>query len=115
MAVSQAAISATSNADVANVNAVSAAIGTLQYASIATLAPLNVAMQTALSDMNSSALLLDTDIDVTTIGGVVAGLPAPQMVTTLLRQTSDVQQLSVLRTAMGYLARAAVNVAQAPG
>jgi|SRR5579883_3219865 len=115
MSVNQSAIAATLNADIANINTQIAAIGILATASIAQLAPLAEVVQDALEDFQSAATQLDGDIDTTTTGGIAVGVPVPLMIAALQEQTSDVQQLSTVLVAQGYLARIGVNVSKAPG
>jgi hypothetical protein len=103
------------NAALAAVQAAVTAAGRLQGASIATVAPVAAAAANALPVVAAAVAALDGSIDTTTVGGVVAGIPTPVMVQTLLRAASDVQQLAKLVYLQGYIGRLATNVAQAPG
>lgn len=115
MSVSQSSLVAGLNAALAAVQAAVTAAGRLQGASIASVAPVAAAAANALPALALAVAAIDGDIDITTVGGVVSGLPAPVMVQSLLRAASDVQQLATLLYAQSYMARLATNVAQAPG
>lgn len=115
MSLNQSSLVAGLNAALVAVQAAVTAAGRLQSASIATAAPVAAAAANALPVVAAAIAAVDADIDTTTVGGVVAGLPAPVMVQSLLRAASDVQQLATLVYTQAYLSRLATNVAQAPG
>lgn len=115
MSVNQSSLVAGVNAAIAAVQAAVTAAGRLQGASIATVAPVAAAAASALPALSAAVAAIDGDIDTTSVGGVVSGVPAPAMVQTLLRAASDVQQLATLVYLQAYMARLATNVAQAPG
>lgn len=115
MSVNQSSLVAGINAALATVQAAVTAAGRLQGASIVSVAPVAAAAANAIPVLAAAVAAIDGDIDITTVGGVVSGLPAPVMVQSLLRTVSDVQQLATLVYAQAYMARLATNVAQAPG
>jgi hypothetical protein len=108
-------ISSLVSAAIARVTAAIAAAGTLQGASPVKRAPVQLAIGQSLYDLEQEAIRLDALIDETTVGGVVAGVPAPVLVTTFNAQMLVVQQLAAVQTARGYVARMLVNVTNAPG
>lgn len=115
MSLNQSSLVAGVNAAIAAVQAAVTAAGRLQGASIATVAPVAAAAANALPAIAKAVAAVDSDIDTTTVGGMVSGQPAPVMVQSLLRAASDVQQLATLVYLQAYMARLATNLAQAPG
>jgi hypothetical protein len=112
---SQATINTSVQAAFAGAQAAITSVGTLEGASLPTLAPAIAAVSAALPVFDAAISSLDAGISTTTTGGVVAGQPAPDVAQALLQQTSDVQQEAMLLNARAYLRRVNANLAQAPG
>lgn len=115
MAVDQASIASQITAGIVAVNAAISTVGTLQGAGITVLATVSAAVESALPAFEAGIATLDDDIDEVDVGGVAAGLAAPDLAAALTAQASEMQQLATLVTAKAYLARVGVNIEQAPG
>lgn len=115
MPVDQAEIAAQLSAGVAAVNAAISTVGTMEGAGIKVLATVSAAVENALASFDSGIAALEADIDQDEVGGVAAGLAAPELAAALTAQASEMQQLATLVTARAYLARVGVNVEEAPG
>jgi hypothetical protein len=115
MAVAQASFATQMTAQIAAVNAVISTIGTLENNPPVILATIYTAVQSARVPFDNAIAAFDADIDGTSVGGVVAGLPAPQLATTLLNQASDVMQEWQVIIAEAYLVRVGANAFNAPG
>lgn len=115
MAVNQASVGAQMTAQIAAVNAVISTIGTLENSPPVILQTLYAAVQNARAPFDAAIAALDADIDITSVGSVVTGLPPPQLAAALLNQTSDVMQEWQVIIAEAYLTRVGVNAFNAPG
>lgn len=115
MSVDQTATAAQLTAAIAAVNASISTVGTLQNDSPVVLATVYAAVQSALVPFDNAIAAYDADIDTTTVAGVVAGIPVPQMISTLLVQAGDVAQQAILVVARSFVSRVGINVANAPG
>jgi hypothetical protein len=115
MAVDQASIAAQATAGIVAVNAAISTVGTLQGAGITLLSTVTAAVESALPAFQFGIDALDADIDEANAGGVAAGLAPPEMAAALMVQASEMQQLATLVTAKAFLARAGINIEQAPG
>src|SRR5579872_4395253 len=115
MAVDQVAIATRITAGITAINAAISTVGTLQGAGVNVLATVSATVQSALPAFDAGISALDADIDETDAGGVAAGLPAPDLIAALLTQASEMQQLATLVAARNYVARAGVNIEEAPG
>lgn len=115
MTVAQASFASQMTAQIAAVNAVISTIGTLENNPPSILATLYTAVQNARAPFDAAIAAFDADIDMTSVGGVVPGLPAPQLAAALLNQASDVMQEWLVIIAEAYLVRVGANAANAPG
>jgi hypothetical protein len=115
MTVAQASFAAQMTAQIAAVNAVISTIGTLENNPPVILATIYTAVQNARVPFDNAIAAFDGDIDQTSVGGVVPGLPAPQLAATLLNQASDVMQEWQVIIAEAYLVRVGANAFNAPG
>jgi hypothetical protein len=115
MAVDQVSIAADLTAKIVAVNAAISAVGSLEIAPPQVLKTVYAPVQDALASFESAISAYDADIDTSSVGGVVAGLPAPQLAAALLNQALDVAQQGRLVIAMAFTARVGVNVLNAPG
>ena len=97
------------------VNASISTVGKLQEATPITLKPVYAAVQNALVPFQAAIAAYDGDIDNTSVGGVVAGVPAPQLAIALLNQAQDLAQQSALVIAAAYVSRVGINVNNSPG
>jgi hypothetical protein len=115
MAVIQSSFAAQMTAQIAAVNAVISTIGTLENNPPVILRTLYTAVQNARVPFDAAIAAFDADIDITSVGSVVPGVPAPQLAAALLNQTSDVMQEWQVIIAEAYLVRVAANAFNAPG
>lgn len=115
MAVNQAAIAAQLITQMALVKGSISTVGTMQEDSPIVLKTVYNAVQNALVPFLAAIATYDADIDTTSVGGVVAGVAAPQLATALLNQAADVAQQARLLVAQAYVSRVGVNVLNAPG
>jgi hypothetical protein len=115
MSVAQAAFASQMTAQIAAVNAAISTIGTLENNPPVILATIYTAVQSARVPFDNAIAAFDADIDITTVGGVVPGLPAPQLAAILLNQASDVMQEWQVIVAEAYLVRVGANAFNAPG
>src|SRR5260221_13882404 len=92
MAVTQSSYATQMTAQIAAVNKTISTIGTLENNPPVILATIYTAVQNARVPFDNAIAAFDADIDGTSVGGVVAGLPAPQPSATLLNQGSDVME-----------------------
>ena len=115
MAVTQSAFGVQMTASIAAVNAVISTIGTLENSPPVIMATLYTDVQNARVPFDTAIAAFDADIDITSVGSVVPGLPAPQLAAALLNQMSDVMQEWQVIVAEAYLVRVGVNAFNAPG
>lgn len=115
MTVAQTTFGAQMTAQITAVNAVISTIGTLENNSPVILATLYTAVQNARVPFDNAIAAFDADIDTTSVGSVVPGLPAPQLAAALLNQASDLMQEWQVIVAEAYLVRVGANAFNAPG
>lgn len=115
MTVAQTTFGAQMTAQITAVNAVISTIGTLENNSPVILATLYTAVQNARVPFDAAIAAFDADIDITSVGSVVPGLPAPQLAAALLNQASDLMQEWQVIVAEAYLVRVGANAFNAPG
>src|SRR5260370_4164828 len=115
MAVTQSSFATQMTAQIAAVNAAIATIGTLENNPPTILATIYTAVQSARVPFDNAIAAFDADIDGTSVGGVVPGIPAPQLATALLNQASDLMQEWLVIIAEAYLVRVGVNAVNPPG
>ena len=115
MAVNQSAIATQIQAAAASAQAAVATLPSLADATLVELAPVIYAVDQAVAVFENAQAELDADISLTTVGGIVPGQPAPQLVATFVEQVSSSQQDGVLITALSYLSRIQTNLEQATG
>lgn len=108
-------INAAVTAAVANLQAQMAAVGPMQNASQSALAPILTAVTATLSAIDAQCAQIEATIDETSVGGLQVGMPAPQLVATLIAQTTAATDLSDLHTLRGYVGRIGANIENAPG
>ena len=99
----------------ANVNAVIATVGTMQYDSPVVLNTVYQAIQNNRWPYDQAFVAFEADIDQTSVGSVVVGQPAELMAQSLMNQASDLDQEYKVIIALAYLLRAGQNVLLAPG
>jgi hypothetical protein len=112
VSVNQSAISAQLATSLAAVNAALAAVPDIETATPFALQPVAAAVQAEIATLQSAIALFDADIIVTSVAGVLPGVPAPTIWPVLLQQISDSAQIAVLLNALGYLQRLATNLSQ---
>jgi hypothetical protein len=100
---------------IAAVQAAITAASPLQNASPNKLAPVKVALDAALTTLDTVAAAIEAAIDESSVGGVTEGGQPMQLITAFQAQSLAVQQLAWLMAARGYLARVAQNIRYAPG
>lgn len=115
MATDTVQIAADATAAIVVVNAAISTVGTLQGAGIKVLATVAAAVESALVPFDKGIASLDAGIDLVTVGGVAAGMIGPELADALNAQAAEMSQLATLVKARAYLARAGVNVEEAPG
>src|SRR5260370_31828746 len=103
MTVNQSSFASQMTAQIAAVNAAISTIGTLENNPPVILNTIYTAVQSARVPFDNAIAAFDADIDQTSVGGVVAGLPAPQLAVTLLNQASDVIEALRGVVCRGYL------------
>lgn len=115
MAVNQSSFGTEMTSQIAAVNQVISTIGTLANSPPVIMLTLYAAVQNARAPFDAAIAAFDADIDTTSVGSVVAGMPAPQLAAALLNQTSDLMQQWQLIVAEAYLTRVGANAYNAPG
>ncbi|MBV9984500.1 hypothetical protein [Bradyrhizobium sp.] len=115
MTVNQAAISVQVQAALAAVQAAIASVGDIGVATPFELQPVVAAVSAETAVLLSAISSFDVDIITNSVAGMVAGLPAPTLASTLVGQQSDSAQLATLLNALGYLQRLSTNLALASG
>jgi hypothetical protein len=115
MSVDQSAVSAQLATSLAAVNAALAAVPDISIATPFALAPVAAAVAAEITTLQNAIAQFDADIIVTSVAGIVPGVPAPTLWPILLNQISDSAQISTLCNALGYLQRLSANLAQAVG
>lgn len=115
MTVTQSSYATQMTAQIAAVNKTISTIGTLQNQPTTILATIYTAVQSARVPFDNAIAAFDADIDGTSVGSVVPGIPAPQLAIALLNQTSDLMQQWLVIIAEAYLVRVGVNAFNAPG
>lgn len=108
-------VSATVDNALASVKAALAAVGKLEGASQVALAPVIAAANSAKVVFDTEQARIEGLVDETSLGGVTAGVPVPQIIAALNVQANNAQQLAGLVAGKGYLRRLAGNMARAPG
>ena len=102
-------------AAISAVNAAISVVGTLESASPVVLSTVYQAVQNARAPFDNALASMDSSINMSAIGGVVAGSPAVASAAALLAQQQDVEQEAIILVAEAFLVRAGVNVLNAPG
>lgn len=115
VAVSQQSFSTQISAALASVQSALSAIPVLRDATLVQLAPVILAASSALAKFASIRATIDAQLSTTSVGGIVPGLPAPQIVSTYLQQLTAIEQLNTLVNAEAYLGRILTNLGQATG
>jgi hypothetical protein len=116
MAVNQISFASQMTAAIAAVNAAISAVGApLENSPPSVLNTVYAAVQNARVPFDNAIAAFDADIDTTSVGSVVIGLPAPQLAAALLNQASDLMQEWQVIVAEAYLVRVGANAANAPG
>jgi|ERR1700729_838592 len=116
MAVNSAAISSQINTAIVSMqNELSSVGNSLQDSSPVVLASVYQASQNALAPFITAINAYDSDIDTTSVGSVVVGLPATQLAAALVNQANDLTTQAVLVVTQAYVARIGVNLLNATG
>jgi hypothetical protein len=115
MAVNQLPLASAMAAAIAKVQAAVTAAGNLDAASLTELAPVKVALTSALPTVAAAVSALDADIPTATFAGMVAGNPVPALVLSLQTYTNEVQQLGLALYVQAYLSRLNANINAATG
>lgn len=90
-------------------------IGNLDEVNLTTLQIVYAALQNLQAPFDAAIAAVELDIDQTSVGSVVLGLPPPMMVNLLLNQATDVEQEARLVVGRAYVSRIGVNVSNSPG
>jgi hypothetical protein len=115
MTVNQTSFATQMTAAISAVNAVISTVGSLENDSPIIVQTIFSSVQSNRVPFDKAIAAFDADIDITSVGSVVVGKPAPVLATALLNQASDVMQEWQVIIAEAYLIRVGQNCLNAHG